>query len=116
MISAVAAVGQEVKEGSTETTISCQITKLAGQATVAWLDDSKGTDVTALTNAADFTVDQGVYGNNAQTATLTVKTPVTGDTNYYCKVTSGAPSTSDPSETAVPLNTYGEIQEPVLHD
>ena len=115
MISAVAAVGQEVKEGSTETTISCQITNLAAKATVAWLDGSGGTDVTTLTNKADFTVDEGAYNNGAQTATLKVKTP-TGDTSYYCKVTSGSPSTSDPSETAVPLNTYGEIQERVLHD
>ena len=115
MISAVAAVGQEVKEGSTETTISCQITKLAAKATVAWLDGSGGTDVTTLTNKDDFTVDAGAYSNGAQTATLKVKTP-TGDTSYYCKVTSGSPSTSDPSETAVPLNTYGEIQERVLHD
>ena len=116
MISAVTAVGQEVKEGSTETTISCEITKLAGQATVAWLDGPGGTDVTTLTNKADFTVDQGTLNsNNAQTATLKVKNP-TGDTNFYCKVTSGSPSTSDPSETVVPLNTYGEIQERVLHD
>ena len=115
MISAVAAVGQEVKEESTEIEISCKISDLAAKATVLWLNGLGGTDVTTLTNKADFTVDQGSFSSNAQTATLKVKKPK-GDTNYYCKVTSGDIDTSDPSETAVPLNTYGEIQERVLHD
>jgi hypothetical protein len=113
MISAVEAVGNDVKEESTEAMISCKITGLTAKATVAWLDTKGGADL----SGTEFIISQGNYDNGAQTPTLKVKaTSVTGDKNYYCKVTSGSIATSDPSETSVPLNVYGEIQESVLQD
>ena len=114
MISAVEALGQEVKAESTETTISCKITGLAAQATVVWLDTPQGT--TAL-SGADFTAKEGNYDNGEQTPTLQVKgNSAKEDKNYYCKVTSGSLSKSDSSETTVPLNVYGEIQQRVFHE
>ena len=106
-----------MKEESTETTISCKITGLTAQASVVWLDGSKGTDVTTLGNKDDLTPSAGSWSAGEQTATLKVKgASAKGDKDYYCKVTSSSPSTSDASETAVSLNVYGEIQERVLHD
>ena len=117
MISEVEALSAEVKAESAETTISCKITGLAAKATVVWLDGPGGTDVTTVTDKADFTVEQGDYNGGAQTPTLKVKAnSAKSDKNYVCQVTSTSPATSDSSETAVPLNVYGEIQERVSHD
>ena len=115
MISAVEALGKEVKAESGEITISCKITGLAAEATVVWLDAPKGT--TPISAGNDFTPEQGNYDNGEQTPTLKVKADsVKGDKNYYCKVTSGKLPKSDSSETTVPLNTYGEIQQRVFHE
>ena len=101
-----------MKEESAETTISCKITGLAAKATVVWLDGPGGTDVTTVTDKADFTVEQGDYNGGAQTPTLKVKaTSVKGDKTYTCRVTFGSLSTSAYSDTSVALNVYGEFQE-----
>ena len=106
-----------MKEESAETTISCKITGLAAKATVVWLDGPGGADVTTVTDKADFTPEEGTFNAGSQTPTLKVKAnSAKSDKNYVCKVTSSSPATSDSSETAVPLNVYGEIQERVLHD
>ena len=115
MISAVEAIGQEVKAQSDETEISCKITGLAAQATVVWLDTS---GATAGVSGDDFTSEQGTLNDQGeQTPTLKVKkNSAKQDKNYYCKVTSGSLPDSDSSETTVPLNVYGEIEQRVFHE
>ena len=112
MISAVEAVGKDVKEESTEVMISCKITGLAAKATVTWHDD-KGAALTA----ADYTPEEGAESSGTQTSKLKVKaTAVKEDKAYICRVKSEQAPSSPHSDTSVALDVYGEIQERVLHD
>ena len=83
----------------TETTISCLVTEITAQMSIAW---------SGFTPGENFVENSGTFSSNSQTGTLTVKSPeVTTDTTYICSVASNDRPTSDVETLDVKLNVYG---------
>ena len=94
---------KEVEE-NTSAVLSCVITGITEAVTTTWTDSSDAD----LAGNSDYSIDQGNYGSNSQTTTLTVTNGVSSDTTFSCKVTSTEWSKTDEA-TAVALNVYGMV-------
>ena len=101
LFTAVAAVSKEVLV-DTETVISCKITKINEQMSIAW---------SGFTPGQNFDPKQGSYdpNSNSQTGTLTVKSDaVKSDQTYTCTVSSTANTNSAVKTIEVHLNIYSK--------
>ena len=86
----------------TETTITCKITSISKQMSIAW---------SGFTVSDNFVPSSGSYdpATNSQTGTLTVKSgAVSQDKTYTCTITSTVNPESASKSVDVELNVYGK--------
>ena len=101
MPSAVEAISKEVKV-DTETVISCKITGINEEMSIAWSGFTTGAAFVASSGSSD-------PSDNWQIGTLTVKSgAVKSDATYTCSVSSTFNQDSAVTTTDVNLNVYGK--------
>ena len=104
---AVAVVEKEVLK-ATEAILTCTVSGLTLEATIAWKSTSGGTD---LADGSDYAIGGTGFelSTNSQQSTLTVKAGTnTADTPFYCAVTS-TEWAKDKDETTVNMKIFGRL-------